>query len=272
MALIGASAITGCVRHSSEAMPSGASMPSSGGDPDAIDMAREAFKPAESVLVNSPCMAPCGLVGGAPYGDKALLDADLRWGKRRLEVKFFGGSPYLRGRVIAMAGTWSKYCGITFMETSNKGDIRISFDPKGGHWSHIGTYAQRINRRKATMNLQVSDSTSDMELRTVVLHEFGHALGFLHEHRRGDSGLVWNEEEVYRYYMGYPNFWKAPQVKEQVLDRIYVRNPIETPYDRKSIMHYPMPQKFLKRGRATGWNRELSANDQAAVRRAYPKL
>lgn len=222
-------------------------------------------------LITMPCMAPCGLGEGAPYGDKALLNADLRWAKRRLEVQFLDGSPRLRRRVIEMSSRWSKFCGVSFAETTGKGDIRVSFDPHGGHWSHIGSYAQRINWRKSTMNLQINDDTAEDELSRVVLHEFGHALGLLHEHRRGDSGLVWNENEVYKYYTGYPNFWKRDQVKEQVLDPVYVRNPISTPYDPKSIMHYPVPQQFLKRGKAIGWNRDISAYDQVAILRAYPR-
>jgi serralysin len=217
-------------------------------------------------------MAPCGRVGGAPYGDKAMMDKNFRWAKKTLEVQFLGGSPQLRQRVMADAAIWTNYSGVTFLETTGKGDIRVAFDPQGGHWSHLGNYAQRLNRKHASMNLQVNDTTDAGELRAVVLHEFGHALGFLHEHRRGDSGLVWNEEEVYRYYTGYPNFWSRRMVDEQVLAPVAnPRNAIFSQYDSRSIMHYPITRDFLKNGKPTGWNKNLSYNDKVAVRYAYPK-
>jgi len=57
---------------------------------------------------------------------------------------------------------------------------------KDGSWSHIGTEANEIEPRQPTMNLGwlsgLTDAVSDTE-RGVILHEFGHVLGLLHEHQ-----------------------------------------------------------------------------------------
>lgn len=43
------------------------------------------------------------------------------------------------------------------------------------------------------------------DLRATILHEFGHALGLVHEHQYWWSQLYWNIPEVYREYRGPSN-------------------------------------------------------------------
>ena len=50
------------------------------------------------------------------------------------------------------------------------------------------------------------------EYMRVVLHEFGHALGLIHERQNPSGGIQWNKPVVYRYYQGPPNFWVPQQV------------------------------------------------------------
>jgi hypothetical protein len=38
-----------------------------------------------------------------------------------------------------------------------------------------------------------------------VIHEFGHALGLIHEHQNPSGGIQWNKPVVCRYYEGPPN-------------------------------------------------------------------
>jgi serralysin len=224
----------------------------------------------DAPALNVPCLAFCGRDGSPPYGNKALVDADLRWKKNTLLVQFLSGSTRLNNRVLTTAQEWSRHCGIVFQPTTEKGDIRIDYKANG-HWSHLGSYAARINPNRQTMNLQFSDSVGSDELRRVVLHEFGHALGMVHEHKREDTGIVWNEEEVYRYYSGSPNYWSHDQITEQVLKPTKVARPIMSPYDPQSIMHYPVPRRLLKAGKEIGWNRDLTASDKKVIGQAYPK-
>ena len=42
----------------------------------------------------------------------------------------------------------------------------------------------------------LTPDSDDDELRRVVLHEFGHALGLIHEHQNPEGGIEWNEPAV----------------------------------------------------------------------------
>ena len=64
--------------------------------------------------------------------------------------------------------------------------IRIAFDENTPPWSLVGTGALIFKNDYATMNLgQVKSQPLSMtqEERMVIFHEFGHALGLLHEHQ-----------------------------------------------------------------------------------------
>jgi hypothetical protein len=43
-------------------------------------------------------------------------------------------------------------------------------------------------------------NTPDQEYSRVVLHEFGHALGAIHEHQHPAAGIPWDKPKVYEYY------------------------------------------------------------------------
>ncbi len=45
------------------------------------------------------------------------------------------------------------------------------------------------------------DSTPDNEFSRTVIHEFGHALGCVHEHSSPAATIPWNRDAVYAYYL-----------------------------------------------------------------------
>ena len=101
-----------------------------------------------------------------------------------------------QNKVRRVVTEWQKYANITFnyVEGPNPTpNIRISFNPNGGSWSFVGKDVQSIDIDKATMNLGwVSGDSAEIsdEENGVILHEFGHTLGMLHEHQsplRGDK-------------------------------------------------------------------------------------
>lgn len=100
-----------------------------------------------------------------------------------------------QNKVRITVGEWQKYANIHFryLDDPKLSTIRISFVKKDGSWSHIGTEANEVEFLQPTMNLGwlsgLTDTVSDTE-RGVILHEFGHVLGLLHEHQsplRGDK-------------------------------------------------------------------------------------
>ena len=55
----------------------------------------------------------------------------------------------------------------------------------GGNWSLVGMDATRIKLEKPTMELDLRGFPSELQ-ESLVIHQFGHALGLEHEHQRSD--------------------------------------------------------------------------------------
>ena len=95
---------------------------------------------------------------------------------------------------------WEKYANLKFrfIPNGNDAEIRICFREKAGSWSYVGKVALEIDKPEQTMNFGWVESTTGITAkeRGVILHEFGHAIGYLHEHqspRRGEK-LTLNEQ------------------------------------------------------------------------------
>src|SRR5262245_36465718 len=122
---------------------------------------------------------------GAPM--KMALETGKKWKDgRTLGIYFMDGSATQKARVMEQAVKWSSYANITFDFAASKSDaqIRISFAADPGSWSYIGTDCLGIKKSEPTMNFGwLTDETEDDEYERVVIHEFGHALGAIHEHQ-----------------------------------------------------------------------------------------
>jgi len=128
---------------------------------------------------------------GAPL--KMALEAGKKWADgRALGVCFLDGSATQKARVKEQAVKWCKLANIKLNFDVNKADaqIRISFVADDGSWSYIGTDCLGIGKTKPTMNFGwLKDDTDATEYERVVVHEFGHALGAIHEHQNPKGGI-----------------------------------------------------------------------------------
>jgi hypothetical protein len=212
-------------------------------------------------------------------------DADVRNGGTAfwedptdLKVRFLDGSEALQRRVILHTRTWTKVANVGFdFRGATQADIRISFAKKGS-WSYIGTRARTVeDATQPTMNLEMSLETSDLEFRRTVLHEFGHALGLVHEHQINQGNPIrWNEAAVIQ---AHAYVWSEAMVRVQILDRyksasIFNRSGPKyttTKFDPKSIMLYPIRKDFTLDGYSVDWNNELSDGDKAFLATVYGK-
>jgi serralysin len=209
-------------------------------------------------------------------GTKAAVLAKYRWPQgQRITVRFLEGDPALHERVKAVAREWVRpelaRLYLDFRPTTEKRtDIRIAFQAGNGSWSVIGTFCRQIPEPEPTMNFGWIDAQSpDSVLRPVVLHEFGHALGLIHEHQSPKGGIHWNKDAVIKDLSGPPNNWDLPTIEHNMFERYSPDAVIATPVDPKSIMMYPIPAAWTTDDFSAGFNLELSAMDRTLVHSVY---
>jgi serralysin len=192
-----------------------------------------------------------------------------------ITVSFLDGDKAVQKRVRQAALAWTAplmaNLTLVFLKTKTRGDIRISFRYSGS-WSVLGTSCKQVtNRRQPTMNFGWLDrETPDDELRQVVLHEFGHALGLIHEHQNPVNGIQWNREQVIEDLSGPPNNWPLDVIEFNMFHPFDVHETNAIALDKDSIMMYPIPAGWTLDGFASGFNTDLSPMDRQFIRAQYP--
>lgn len=223
-------------------------------------------------MEENPANAPRPGEAGTERLEIAVLKGKLWKPGRVLRVRFLDGIAEVQDKVAAKAKEWEQYVNIHFdFGDDPEAEIRISFSPDGS-WSYMGTDAFLAPADEQTMNFGWLDEfSSDDEISRVVLHEFGHALGAMHEHQHPEAGFEWNEEEVLKYYMGPPNNWTEEEVRFNVLDRYSTDVSQYSEFDTRSIMLYPIPKRFTLGGFEVPWsNTVLSETDKQFMSTIYP--
>ena len=115
-------------------------------------------------------------------------------------------------------------------------------------WSKVGSTALSVqNKDEPTMvlNLNIYKMTP-AEKRSMVLHEFGHALGLDHEHQRSDFwGVLAERDGVnYRFIIGKEEMKRGngihyqPACEQHFVSEFAHEDSTQTDYDSMSIMHY----------------------------------
>lgn len=200
----------------------------------------------------------------------ALVRASLWPEQAAIRIAFLDGDSSLHERVKQVALTWFHYASLDpyFVTDAQRASIRISF-AEPGSWSYIGTDCSKV-QDGPTMNFGwLTPGSPDDDVRRVVLHEFGHALGCIHEHQHPASSIPWNKNAVYAYYGGPPNNWPREQVDRNIFQAYDVNLTVHSQVDPDSIMMYPIPQSLTLGGFEVGLNSQLSLTDKKFIREVY---
>lgn len=103
---------------------------------------------------------------------------------QEIRVHFLNGSAALQNKIFGYAREWENYADIHFKKVAaGASEVRVLIS-EDGHWSYVGTDHRSVEACEKTMNLDFKENTAAVEIRRVVLHEFGHVLGLRHEHQQ----------------------------------------------------------------------------------------
>jgi hypothetical protein len=140
--------------------------------------------------------------------------------------------------------------------------IRIDFDPNRGSWSLLGTDCQN-NKDSATMNFAWKDVGT-------VIHEFGHALGMIHEHQNPRNNKInWDKEKVYAWAEETQG-WSKQDTDTNILNAYDINHINGSDFDPLSVMLYFFPASLTTDNKGTQQNLRLSGNDVLWISRMYP--
>lgn len=239
-------------------------------------------------------------------------------------VAFNGGGDELHRSIAETVAAIDSACGIELDfgvdaagshrrwstdDSEYAADIRIGFD-KPGYWSLVGTASvdPSIGRsgsdiggrpHQQSMNFGGFDRSLPGSWRRTVLHEFLHALAFMHEHQnmRGpcQDEFRWEDDAfyeqttdaagryvadthgrrpgIYTYLSGPPNQWPKAKVDHN-LRSDGAEGGVAGTFDAESVMLYRFPPLFYKSDPSScapvGKGETLSDGDRRGLALLYP--
>lgn len=186
-----------------------------------------------------------------------------------LRVRFLGGDPILWQRVEELVQEWSRHANIYFQFGDfPNAEIRIAFESMGS-WSFIGTDALNVAQDLPTMNLGLGPDSSDQIIKTHVLHEFGHALGLIHEYQQPNADVPWDTQATYDTYARVG--WTKAVVDANLFNRYTPdQMAIVKDFDPASIMIYAVPNRFTLGDYSISAPTDLSVLDKESISKLYP--
>lgn len=246
--------------------------------PDSYQPARAETRRALDEAVRSGLLPEDTVDASGVIAPARLVAIALKKWTNRSEIRcaFLDGSEKQRATVEEKAKIWEKHAGISLAFGNDPdAEIRISFSADAGSWSAVGTdclIEDYFPKYQPTMNFGwLRDDTDDTEYERVTVHEFGHALGCIHEHQAPTANLRWNKPEVYRVFGGAPNFWTKAQIDHNILNRYSRAQTQFSAFDRQSIMLYAFPGSLFLDGQGTPSNTHLSETDKQFIGTLYPQ-
>ena len=227
---------------------------------------------------------------GLPHPSDLAVPIKKLWNNgTTFKVWFINGKNYPKhvALVKEVVQEWEKYAKVSFTfpsdwDEESPPEVRVYFS-NNGYWSYIGRDVLEViqgdnkpDNPKLTMNLRpdyLKEEGAEADFRGTILHEFGHTLGFIHEHQRLDANISYDLPKLYEYYESEFQ-WNITKVDEQVflLEEDKGQDFAVNAFDTKSIMMYAVPAQVLKAGSTPiPRNNVLSDGDKEWAARIYPK-
>jgi len=240
---------------------------------------------------------------------KAAFKVSAIWKQPEIRIAFLDGTSKQQNWVkkVIQESLEPLVSKIKFIWNADVGtaDIRISFALPGQAWSTVGTDAKKVPAPQPTMNFGWLDDDTQYgsekfkNTGQVVKHEFGHAMGMVHEHQNPKNNkIVWNKPVViaelsrtqgwdtqtinHNMFAKYGDAQLCKDAKALVPSDPTREKKIEdycsgevingSEYDVKSIMHYFYPPEWILEGpKKIPVNLEFSELDKKWLRKYYGK-
>lgn len=201
----------------------------------------------------------------------ALIKCNMWSGKKELKVyiKPHAFNIKVNNFIEQYSNEWSPYSGINFKFVNDlPAEIIVELNGNSVHSSLIGKNALAQSQLgNTTMHLGIGNAITIEAIKRPIIHEFGHALGCIHEHQSPQANIKWNEPVVIKNYQ--LGGWNETMVRQNVFNKFSSGVITNSIFDSKSIMLYPIDYSFTLDGFNVGWNTELSVLDKSFIKKAY---
>lgn len=266
-------------------------------------------------------------LAGTPASDRnnlaveSVISFTSKWkAGQTLRIAFSGGDSALHKEIADIASEWivTNRANLKFdfgfdatmqtyrLWTKNDrfygAEVRVSFNHKG-YWSCVGRDSVSPNiasPNEASLNLEGFPKYRPADWAAVVLHEFGHAIGFEHEHQHPadgcDAEFRWEDDTgyvnttnamgqfiqdpnnlrpgIYTTLGGWPNNWDRQKVDFNLKQLPNTSAYVLGKFDKTSIMMYSFDAwMFIKGAQSSCYsepNLEISPYDEKGAASVYP--
>lgn len=259
---------------------------------------------------------------GTPAGAAEAIGDRFWIDRKSIKVCYFGANPVIVKLIASSAGDWQEALGDRLIldfgsvehprscldQSDGFFQIRVGFGDRG-YYSMIGKDSEQQSDRQPSMNLAgfnrkyspakagltISNVAALAEPRDkgIIRHEFGHALGLLHEHQNpnfdcskaiiweGENGLIsfgkrqwgWEEDRIRRNFEYVSNVEVSP-IGDITSIMVYGLNPAYIKEEYRDECVFPQPLIISRADKAfiaaqyrgPAWN-----NDAILIGRVSPK-
>jgi Astacin (Peptidase family M12A) len=162
-----------------------------------------------------------------------------------------------------LSGGVEKLINFDFTVPQERSQIRIMIGGPGNN-SSIGRDALNVAISKQTMNL--TNIT-----RGTIQHEFGHALGLLHEHMHPGFDAPLLADVVIAEMAKPPNSWDEAKTRRNILNRLGTKMQClgDPNFNPDSVMMYNIPKRWTADGVGFARAGQIHDRDIACVRGLY---
>ncbi|KAJ7575765.1 hypothetical protein C8J56DRAFT_1063008 [Mycena floridula] len=210
----------------------------------------------------------------------AVVFKSIKWNAgEKITIKFLNGEyepSGFREKVKKYAAEWI-VPGLTAnlkFDWVQDGDaeVRIAYDNKSRkNWSCLGTQCYEVkDQSEPTVKFYWPPGETEKDHARHVRHEFGHVLGFVHEHQHPQASIPWDLNALYAYYSqgDRDKAW----VNANVAGVYNVEDVDFLSYDKTSVMHYEIKEEWVtdKSYKVDPPSLVLSRKDKELAYKSYP--